>query len=105
MRKADFKAKIKKIEIANRTLSDTWEQAIRVQLGEIELTNENLLELKQFRPNEPVQVIITPLQVTLADKGISDDQERGFEDEPPAFELVEGETPQPPGAVYKAWNF
>ena len=47
MRIADFQARIKKIEIANKVLADGWAQTIRVQLDEIELTNENLLELRQ----------------------------------------------------------
>lgn len=104
MRKADFKAKIKKIEITNRTLSDTWEQAIRVQLGEIQLTNENLLELKQFRPNEPVQVVITPLKVALTDAQATTTQTIDPEDEL-AFALVEGETQPAPETVQKTWSF
>ena len=67
MRKADFQARIKKIEIANKVLADSWSQTIRVQLDEIGLTNENLLELRQFRPNEQVKVVIEPVQLTLFD--------------------------------------
>ncbi|MFA7468350.1 MAG: hypothetical protein WCY82_08805 [Desulfotomaculaceae bacterium] len=67
MRKADFQARIKKIEIANKVLSDGWAQTIRVQLDDIELTNENLLELRQFRPNEQVDVVIEPVQLNLFD--------------------------------------
>jgi len=67
MRKADFQARIKKIEIANKVLADGWAQTIRVQLDEIELTNENLLELRQFRPNEQVKVLIEPVQLNLFD--------------------------------------
>ncbi|MFA7466917.1 MAG: hypothetical protein WCY82_01470 [Desulfotomaculaceae bacterium] len=67
MRKADFQARIKKIEIANKVLSDGWAQTIRVQLDDIELTNENLLELRQFRPNEQVNVVIEPVQMNLFD--------------------------------------
>ena len=65
MRKADFTARVKKIEIVNRVLADGWAQSIRVVLEDIELSNENLLELKQFRPNENVVVAITPVQVNL----------------------------------------
>jgi hypothetical protein len=46
MRKADFTARIKKIEIVNRVLTDGWAQSIRVILEDIELTDDNLLELK-----------------------------------------------------------
>lgn len=67
IRRADFQARIKKIEIANKVLADGWSQTIRVQLDEIGLTNENLLELRQFRPNEPVSVIIEPVEPTLFD--------------------------------------
>lgn len=118
MRQADFKSRIKKIEIANRTLTDGWAQSIRVILDDIELTDENLLELKQFRPNEPVLVVITPVQVSLADcttdkKHLSlvkpDGESIDDEDEPDddyAFQLVEGE-PQDlaPGMVAKEWKF
>lgn len=67
MRKADFQARIKKIEIANKVLTDSWSQTIRVILDEIDLTNENLLELRQFRPNEPVNIIIKPAELTIFD--------------------------------------
>ncbi|TEB06496.1 hypothetical protein Psch_00028 [Pelotomaculum schinkii] len=67
MRKADFTARVKKIEIVNRVLSDGWAQSIRVVLEDIELTDENLLELKQFKPNEQVLVELSPAQVNLLD--------------------------------------
>ena len=67
MRKADFRARVKKIEIVNRVLTDGWAQSIRVTLEDIELTNENLLEIKQFRPNEQVLVELSPVQVSLFD--------------------------------------
>ena len=67
MRKADFKARVKKIEIVNRVLTDGWAQSIRVILEDIELTDENLLELKQFKPNEQVLVELRPVQVNLLD--------------------------------------
>ena len=40
MRKADFEARISKIEIVNRVLSDRFVQAMRVVLDEVELSNE-----------------------------------------------------------------
>jgi hypothetical protein len=70
MRKADFQARIKKIEIVNKVLADGWAQSIRVNLDDIELTNENLLELRQFRPNEPVNVIIKSAELNLLDMGL-----------------------------------
>lgn len=102
MRQADFRARIKKIEIANRTLSDGWTQAIRVLLDDIELTNENLLELKQFRPNEPIMVQITPLQITLSEPLSLSDESTDLA----AFELIEGDPKAlPPEAVAKEWHF
>lgn len=67
MRKADFTATINKIEIVNRVLTDGWAQSIRVILEDIELSDENLLELKQFQPNEQVMVELSPVQVSLFD--------------------------------------
>ncbi|MDD4237228.1 MAG: hypothetical protein PHT62_01540 [Desulfotomaculaceae bacterium] len=67
MRKADFTARVKKIEIVNRVLSEGWSQSIRVILEDIALTDENLLELKQFKPNEQVLVELSPVQVNLLD--------------------------------------
>jgi hypothetical protein len=67
MRKADFKARIKKIEIVNRVLTDGWAQSIRVILEDIDLSDENLLELKQFRPNEQVLVELSPVQLNIFD--------------------------------------
>ncbi|ABO49050.1 hypothetical protein Dred_0505 [Desulforamulus reducens MI-1] len=109
MRQADFKARIKKIEIANRTLTDGWAQAIRVLLDDIELTDENLLELKQFRPNEPVMVQINPVQVSLLDKVPAAAKTEDSLDEPEdggLFQFIEGEPEDlPPEAVSKEWNF
>lgn len=117
MRQADFKARIKKIEIANRTLTDGWAQSIRLILDDIELTDENLLELKQFRPNEPITVVITPVQVSLTDcvndqkhlalvKTTSEDINDGQAEVDDFFELLEGEPEEvPPERVAKEWSF
>jgi len=67
MSAADFQARIKRIEIVNKVLANGWAQSIRVSLEDIELTNEKLLELRQFRPNEPVQVAIRSVQLSLFD--------------------------------------
>ncbi|GAB6181728.1 hypothetical protein JCM14036_30470 [Desulfotomaculum defluvii] len=121
MRQADFKARIKKIEIANRTLSDGWAQAIRLILDDIELTDENLLELKQFKPNEPVMVLITPVQVSLTEcvndekhlslvkstsESINHEQDQEDQEDDGLFQLIEGEPePVPPDRVAKEWSF
>lgn len=65
MSQADFQARIKKIEIVNKVLADGWAQSIKVSLEDIELTNDNLLELRQFRPNESVNVVFKSVQLDL----------------------------------------
>ena len=60
-------AKVKKIDIANRVLGEDWKQTITLTLGEIELKNENLIAIRQFRPNEEVLVNLKSLQLSLGD--------------------------------------
>lgn len=67
MSKADFTARIKKIEILNKYTAESWKQSIRVILDEIEMSNENLLELRQFSPNEEVLVVLSSVQRGLFD--------------------------------------
>lgn len=117
MRKADFKARVKKIEIVNRVLTDGWAQSIRVTLEDIELTNGNLLELKQFKPNEQVLVELSPVQVNLFDfdtkrqavgTAAQNSQElSGAAEEEEAFiSFVEGEEPlRENEQVEKEWRF
>ena len=109
MRQADLKARVRKIEIVNKALADSWTQTIRVQLDDIELTNENLLELKQFYPNEQVLVVITPIQVSLLDGSkaakAAGNMESLQEEDSPAFELVEGDAAVSPGLVEREWRF
>ncbi|KJS72032.1 MAG: hypothetical protein JL56_13730 [Desulfotomaculum sp. BICA1-6] len=105
MRKADFQARIKKIEIVNKVLADSWAQSIRVNLDDIELTNENLLELRQFRPNEPVSVIIEPVQLNLLDitgQKLNADN-RGEDEDYLTFTEEEGSGP-PPGKVVREFK-
>lgn len=108
MHQADLKAKVRKIEIVNKATADSWTQSIRVQLDDIELTNENLLELKQFYPNEQVLVVITPIQLDLLDQPkpikASYQPESLQDDDGPAFELVEGEVDET-GVVEREWSF
>lgn len=64
---SQLKAAIKKIEIVNKATKEEWQQSIRVILGEIELNNENLIALRQFRPDEFVHVSIDAAQLSLED--------------------------------------
>lgn len=116
MRKADFKARIKKIEIVNRVLTDGWQQSIRVILEDIELSNENLLELKQFRPNEQVLVELTPVQVNLFDldakkqatgaKGQNSQELIGTAGDEEFINFVEGNEPlRENEKIEKRWEF
>lgn len=109
MRKADLKARIKKIEIVNKVLSDSWQQSIRVIMEDIDLTNENLLELKQFMPNENVLVVITPIQVSLfdqkaAEQSMDTGDELNSEDVMP-LSLDENEEDEDNGTLVKEWTF
>lgn len=116
MRKADFRARVKKIEIVNRVLTDGWAQSIRVTLEDIELTNENLLELKQFKPNEQVLVELSPVQVSLFDAknqqaSTGTPGQSGQEllvdvgEEADFLNFVEGEPKEQNENVVKEWNF
>lgn len=106
MRTADFKARIRKIEITNKALADGWQQSIRVILDDIDLTNENLLELRQFKPNENVFITIEAEQVQLSlfpggtggegnNLGGEEEIENGFSED----------DKEPEGIVARAWNF
>ena len=58
-------------------LAEGWAQSIRVNLDDIELTNENFLELRQFRPNEPVSVIIKPVELNLLEMAAFQQNNKG----------------------------
>ncbi|MEG6615216.1 hypothetical protein V6C27_02085 [Peptococcaceae bacterium 1198_IL3148] len=98
MRRADFIASIKKIEICNKVKVESWGQTIRLTLGDIELTNENLVELRQFRANEPVKVVIEAEQVSLSDIKTKATTEH-------FIELEENQPNPPPSAVVKVFKF
>ncbi|SFG07038.1 hypothetical protein SAMN05660649_00560 [Desulfotomaculum arcticum] len=120
MRQADFKAQIKKIEIVNKVVGNRWVQSIRVNLGDIELTNENLLELRQFHPNEPVYVVIKPAELNLLDMmdtqagaaamlAPTGDKDQAVDCQTPdedllTFSEADGDIP-PPGKVIKEFKF
>ena len=65
MGKSKIKASVKKIEIVNKVSGESWDQSIRIILGDIELNDENLIELKKFRPNEAVNVCFESQQMNL----------------------------------------
>ena len=107
MRIADFKARIKKIEITNKTLADSWQQSIRVVLGDIDLTNENLLELRQFKPNENVFVTIEAgqQQLSIIPGGAAPGQEGNMAEREEIENGFSGDGDGTEGVVVKAWNF
>lgn len=67
-RKADFQAHLKKIEIVNKTTGENWFQSIRIILEDIELNDDNLVELRQFRPNELIFTTLESIQPTFFDQ-------------------------------------
>lgn len=121
MSQADFTARIKKIEILNKYTAESWKQSIRVILDEIELSDENLLELRQFSPNEEVQVVLSSLQRGLFDEMADDDATRAdapvaaptaqaeelasAEDCDGAFVTVQEGPFTPAAAALRSWSF
>jgi hypothetical protein len=96
-KKADFQARVKRIEITNKVMKAGWRQTIRVVLDDIALTNENLLELRQFRPNEKVNVIIIP---------VPEIEQLGKDDtDIPLVEICVGEELIIQGDMAKVWDF
>ena len=111
-RKADFQAHIKKIEIVNKTIGDNWFQSIRIILEDIELNDENLVELRQFRPNELICTTLESIQPALFEqeeqpgKG-SESGDLALDDvgaDEPLLTFEEGEG-QVDGVVLKQFSF
>ncbi len=67
MPKTNVLAKVKKIDIQNKVLGLNWKQTITLVLGEIELTDANLIAIRKFRPDEEVMVNLSTLQLQLGD--------------------------------------
>lgn len=65
MRDTTIIAKIKKIDIKNKVVGENWHQSISILLDDIELTNENLIAIRQFRPDEDIRVKLNRLQMTF----------------------------------------
>ncbi|MBS4026659.1 MAG: hypothetical protein KGZ96_13475 [Clostridia bacterium] len=79
MGKSKIKASVKKIEIVNKVLGESWDQSIRIVLGDIDLNDENLIELKKFRPNEAVNVCFESQQMNLLE--LEEEQANGSDSE------------------------
>ena len=60
-------AKVKKINLDNKVTGEDWKQAISLTLGEIELTDQNLIALRKFRPNEEVLVNLKTMQLAFGE--------------------------------------
>jgi len=65
MRNTTIIAKIKKIDNKNKVVGENWHQSISILLDDIELTNENLIAIRQFRPDEDIRVKLNRLQMTF----------------------------------------
>lgn len=122
MGSSQLKATIKKIEIINKALKEEWQQSIRVVLGDIELNNDNLIQLRQFRPDEPVNVTFDSVQLNFQDLRKAEKQsgkrgndieisevigEKEFSSSPSStkpfelLEVIEGERPLQEGETVK----
>ena len=60
-------AKVKKINLDNKVIGSDWRQAITLTLGEIELTDANLIALRKFRPDEDVLVNLKTMQLAFGE--------------------------------------
>ncbi len=60
-------AKVKKINLDNKVIGDDWKQSITIMLGDIELTDANLIALRKFRPNEEVLVNLKTVQLVMGE--------------------------------------
>ena len=67
MPKTNVLAKVKKIDIQYKVMGEDWKQHITLTLGEIELTDANLIAIRKFRPHEEVMVNLSTLQLSLGD--------------------------------------
>ena len=74
MPKTNVLAKIKKIDILNKVMGADWKQTITLTLGEIELTDANLIAIRKFRPDEEVMVNLSTMQLSLGDLELSQRQ-------------------------------
>lgn len=99
-RKADFQAHLKKIEIVNKTTGENWFQSIRIILEDIELNDDNLVELRQFRPNELIFTTLESIQPTFFDQAGQVSQPNGAT---PAPGLRPGKQPMRSPAMMTPW--
>jgi len=80
-----------------------------VTLEDIELSNENLLKLKQFRPNEKVVVEITPFQPSIFDVTGSEESQDSdaelYDENNLSLSFAEDEENQEQGTVLQEWSF
>ncbi|GAF18854.1 hypothetical protein JCM19046_3462 [Bacillus sp. JCM 19046] len=59
---------VKKINIINRTGRERWHQEIQILVSDIEMNNENLIEVRRFRPDEIVEIELRSAQLSLFDQ-------------------------------------
>lgn len=85
MPKADFRARIRRIEIENRVKNRRFHQSLKIVLDEGEMSDGTLAALRHLGPGQPVRVRISPA---------ADDEDLG-----PA------EVTAPPGAAERTWDF
>ncbi|SDY22389.1 hypothetical protein [Tindallia californiensis] len=91
-------AKVKKINLDNKVIGIDWKQAITITLGDIELTDANLIALRKFRPNEEVLVNLKTMQLAFSE--IEEDQRiRMLEENTDATPTEEPAEPEEEAAI------
>lgn len=92
--KSRFSGQHKEDRDSQQSIEGGWRQSIRVALDDIALTNDNLPELRLFRPNESVAVSIRPVPVAANAAG----------EDALLVEIYEDSAVPRPGRVKKAWE-
>ena len=91
-------AKVKKINLDNKISGVDWNQAITITLGDIELTDANLIALRKFRPNEEVLINLKTMQLAFGE--VEEKQRiKMLEENTDATPTEEPKEPEKPAAI------
>lgn len=85
MPKADFLARIRRIEIENKVKNRRFHQSLKIVLDQGEMSDHTLAALRHLGPDEPVRVRIVPAAA--------------------AEDLGPTEESEPPATVAQTWDF
>lgn len=72
---------VKKINIINRTGRERWHQEIQILVSDIEMNNDNLIEVRRFRPDEIVEIELRSAQISLFDQPKTEEENNNKSEE------------------------